>query len=209
MILRVTTPPAEEPVSLSEIKAHLKVDVDAEDALIGIYLSAARQQCELESRRAFVTQTLQLKLEEWPWADRIALPFVDRFERPQPDRIALPRPPLQSVVSIVYTDSDGVNHTMSTDDYLVDTACEPGRVILAYGKGWPGATLQNGPSITITYIAGYGDAEDVPATYKQAVMLATGHFYENREQIVVQSGVSSTTLPWGVTALLMTDRGNF
>lgn len=193
MILRVTTPPAEEPVSLAEIKSHLKVDVADEDDLISSYLTAARLQCELEARRAFVSQTLQLKLEEWPWEDRIHLP----------------RPPLQSVTSVVYVDSDGVQHTLSGSDYIVDTASEPGRIILAFGVGWPGATLQPGPAITVTYVAGFGDAEDVPATYKQAIRLATGHFYENREQIVVQSGVTATQLPWGVSALLMTDRGNF
>lgn len=48
-----------------------------------------------------------------------------------------------------------------------------------------------------------------PPIYKHAIFLAVGHFYENREQIVVQSGVSIAQLPWGVNALLMVDRGNF
>lgn len=146
MILQVTTAPAEEPVTLEEIKAHLKVDVDSEDDLLTMYLAAARQLCELEARRAFVTQTLQLKLEGWPWGEEIHLP----------------RPPLQSVTGVVYVDTDGNSHTMSASEYTVDTASEPGRIILAYGAGWPGASLRPGPAITITYVAGYGDAEDVP-----------------------------------------------
>lgn len=193
MILRVTTPPAVEPLTVSEVKTHLKIDVSTEDTLLAGYLTAARMQCELEARRAFVTQTLQLKLEGWPWCDHIVLP----------------RPPLQSVTSVVYVDSDGNSHTVSAADYIVDAASEPGRLILAYGAGWPGATLQPGPAITITYVAGYGAAADVPATYKQAILLAVGHFYENREQIIVQAGVTVAQLPWGVSALLMTDRGNF
>lgn len=193
MILRVTTQPAVEPLTVSEVKTHLKIDVSAEDTLLAGYLTAARMQCELEARRAFVTQTLQLKLEAWPWGEEICLP----------------RPPLQSVTSVVYVDSDGNSHTVSAADYIVDTASEPGRLILAYGLGWPGATLQPGPAITITYVAGYGAAADVPATYKQAILLAVGHFYENREQIIVQAGVTVAQLPWGVSALLMTDRGNF
>lgn len=193
MILQVATPPAEEPLSVTEVKAHLKVDVSTEDTLLGSYLAAARLACELEARRAFVTQTLQLKLEGWPWCEEIRLP----------------RPPLQSVTSVVYVDSDGVSHTMSAGDYIVDTASEPGRIILAFGAGWPGATLQPGPAITVTYVAGYGDAEDVPPIYKQAILLATGHFYENREEIIAQQGVTIARLPWGVSALLSIDRGGF
>lgn len=193
MILRVTTPPAVEPLTVTEVKSHLKIDVSTEDTLLAGYLAAARLQCELEARRAFVTQTLQLKLEGWPWAEEIYLP----------------RPPLQSVTSVVYVDNENGSHTMSASDYIVDSASEPGRIILAFGAGWPGASLQPGPAITITYVAGYGDADDVPQTYKQAILLLTGHFYENREEIIAQQGVTIARLPLGVSALLMTDRGNF
>lgn len=191
MILQVTTAPAEEPVSVAEAKAHLRIDVDNEDTLLEGYLLVAREQCELMARRALVTQTLQLRLECWPYDDRIELP----------------RPPLQSVTSVAYTDSDGNAGTMPSGDYIVDAASEPGRIILGYGKSWPSATLQPGPSIVITYVAGYGDAEDVPQRYKHAIELMAGHFFENREEVVVLQGVTVAQLPLGVKALLSIDRG--
>lgn len=193
MNLRVTVQPAEEPITLNELKAHLRIDGTDEDQLLGIYLTAARQQCEHESRRAFVTQTLKLQLEAWPHGDRIALP----------------RPPLQSVTSIVYTDVTGNSNTMSASDYIVDIDGEPGHIYLAYGKTWPSTTLRPGPSIAITYIAGYGEPEAVPATYKQAIQLLSGHYYENREAIVLGQGFTSTIVPMAVTTLLMTDRGGW
>lgn len=191
MILQVTTAPAEEPVTTAEAKAHLRIDVDDEDTLLVGYLLAAREQCEMMARRAFVTQTLQLRLECWPGGDCIVLP----------------RPPLQSVTSVAYSDSDGNAGTMPSGDYIVDAASEPGRIILGYGKSWPSATLQPGPSIVITYVAGYGDAADVPQRYKQAIELMAGHFFENREEVVVLQGVTIAQIPIGVRALLNIDRG--
>lgn len=193
MNLRVTVQPAEEPSSLNELKAHLRIDGSDEDNLLAGYLTAARIQCELEARRAFVTQTLQLKLETWPCKDRLALP----------------RPPLQSVTSIGYIDVNGGSNTVSASDYIVDANGEPGHIYLAYGATWPSTTLQPGPSITITYIAGYGDPEDVPQTYKQAIQLLAGHYYENREAAVIGQGYTPTVVPMAVAALLMTDRGGW
>ena len=191
MIIEISTPPAEEPVSVSEIKTHLRIDVSDEDTLLAGYISAAREMCETISRRAFVTQTIQTRFMMWPASGRFMLP----------------RPPLQSVTSISYTDSAGVSSTMSSSDYIVYSAPEPGQIILGYGKSWPTATLQPGPSILIEYVAGYGVASAVPQRYKQAIMLLAGHYFENRESVVVTQGISAIEVPRSVNSLLKIDRG--
>lgn len=193
MILRVVTAPASEPVTLAEAKVHLRIDTSDEDTLVNGYIAAARQMCELESRRAFVTQTWELSLEAWPEADRLVLP----------------RPPLQSVSSITYVDSNGATQTFSSGDYLVDVASEPGRVILGYGKSWPSATLQPGPSIAVRFVVGYGVAGTVPQMYKQAILLMVGHYFENRENVIIAPGLTPTVLPDAVRSLLGIDRGWF
>lgn len=193
MNLRVTVQPTEEPVTVDELKAHLRIDGDDENDLLAGYITAARNMCELEGRRAFVTQTQQIQLEGWPCGDRIVLP----------------RPPLQSVTSIVYIDSDGNSATMSTADYAVDTHAEPGQLILAYSASWPSATLRPGPAITVTYIAGYGEASAVPQIYKQAIQLLAGHYYENREAVLLGQGFTATEVPMAVASLLMIDRGGW
>lgn len=190
---RVITAPAVEPITLAEAQVHLRVDSSDEDDDIEARIIAARIQCENISHRAFVTQTLEVTLDQWPCGDVIQLP----------------RPPLASITSITYIDSDGNSTVMSSSLYFADTASEPGRLALKYGQSWPTVTLRPYAGIAIRYVAGYGLAASVPENYKQAVKLMLGHLYENRESVVVAQGVNIQTLPMGLDALLLTDRGSW
>lgn len=192
MILKLATAPAAEPVSLAEAKAHLRVDVTDDDTYISALIAAARQACEQIARRSFVTQTWDLSLTCWP----------------EENYIELPRPPLSSVSSITYVDSGGTTQTMSAGDYVVDTASEPGRVWLGYGKTWPSSTFRPGPAITVRFVAGYGNEAAVPKQYKQALLLLIGHYYENREEVQVQGAVA-VQMPKAAEWLLLMDRGSF
>lgn len=191
--VRVQTAPAVEPVTLTEAKAHLRVDHTDEDTLITALIPAARQLAEMHSRRAFVTRTLDAALDDWPYDDVIELAY----------------PPLASVTSITYLDDAGDSHTMSSDDYFVDTISQPGRICLADDANWPAETLRRRAAITIRYVCGYGLAAAVPQNYKAAILLLIGHLFENREAVIVGAGLSATAIPLAVDALLLTDRGSF
>lgn len=191
--VRVQTPPAEEPVSLNEAKAHMRIVVNDEDALINRLIATARRQCERVARRAFVTRTLEAMLDDWP-ADEV---------------IELPYPPLASVTSIKYMDTGGTEHTVSASDYIVDAHSQPGRVTPKFGVHWPSVTLQPLAAIVVRYVAGFGAASAVPDEYKQAVLLMTAHLYENREAVIVQQGITAREIPMAVDALLLADRGSF
>lgn len=181
--------PAEEPVSLEDVKKHLRYTGTAEDETLAVQVAAAREQCELVSRRAFVSRTLEYRLHAWP----------------QCDMISLPRPPLAEVLAIEYTTADGETHTLPPADYLVYSQAEPGRVYVRPGKCWPGAALMPGPSITVRYVAGYGGAADVPRRYQHAVLLLVGTWFATREHVVM--GTVAREMPDSVRALLLTDRG--
>jgi uncharacterized phiE125 gp8 family phage protein len=177
------TDPIEEPVSLAEAKLHLRIggDPDAspaethpDDSLILALVKTSRRWCEAFQNRAYVTQTWDLYLDKFP---------VESF-------IELPKPPLQSLVVLTYKDSAGAAQTVSfvdpsgtvlleTDNFIVDTTCEPGRLCLKNGKSWPTALLES-KSIEIEFVAGYGLAEDVPEDIKTAIKMALSCFYENR-----------------------------
>lgn len=161
----LTSAPATEPVTTAEAKSHLRVDIDDDDTLIAGMIEAARDYFEEAARRALITQTWRLNLDAWPAGNEIELP----------------RSPLQSVSSIVYLDEDGDSTTWSSSAYIVDADSEPGRVVLAHGQSWPSGGLYPANPIRITFVAGYGDADDVPEKFKHAIKLLVGHWYEHRE----------------------------
>jgi len=66
MSLQLLSPPAIEPVTLSDAKLHLKVDVADDDALITRLLAAARARAEWHTGRAFITQSWIQWIDRWP-----------------------------------------------------------------------------------------------------------------------------------------------
>jgi uncharacterized phiE125 gp8 family phage protein len=181
-ILTTVTGPAIEPISSIEAREHSYITSPSgeEDVLIARQISAARAEFERITSAALITQTVEERFYAWP-ADGVM--------------VLAGRSPLQSVTSIKYTDSDGTENTMLTDDYVVDSFSQPGKIWLGYSASWPSATLQPGPSIVVRYVAGFGDdAEDVPADIRNALLLIFGELYEHRERTIIQSGLSTATV---------------
>jgi uncharacterized phiE125 gp8 family phage protein len=191
--LTVVTPPTADPVSLAEAKVHCRVDVTDDDGLIAGYLIAARMACEDETGRRFMSQTLDLKLDGgWPlvW---------DRFCARNVPRIVLPTPPLQSVTSIKYFDTNGTEQTLAADQYRVSAGDVFGFIEPAYNVSWPDVRKQI-ETITVRFISGYGsNLGDVPEPIRLAILLLTGHYYDNREAM---SSANMVEMPLGVRALL-------
>ena len=186
MALSLVTAPADEPLSREEAKEHLRVSVTDEDALIDGLIIAARERAEQETHRALITQT---------W---------DATGRCFPGIFRLPKPPLQSVTYLKYFDTANAEQTLDATTFYKVSApagpqAEPGRISLRYGQVWPSVYAEE-DVVTVRFVAGYGDAEDVPQLIKQAMLLMLGHWYANREQVVV--GTITAELPMGAKAML-------
>jgi len=182
--LKLITAPADEPVELvTEVKPHCRVEINDDDALLLIYMAAAREWAEDFRRQSFITQTWEIYFDTWP-----TLP------------VELPRGTVQSITHIKYTDVDGNESTFSSDNYLLDAVSEPARLTLKSTASWPTVELRELNGVYVRYVAGYGDApSDVPQSVRQAILLLTGHLYENREQSVAEA---LRDIPFGVQALL-------
>ncbi|MBN6186317.1 phage head-tail connector protein [Aneurinibacillus sp. BA2021] len=190
--MRLVSPPLVEPLSLEEAKAHLRVEHDDEDALIQGLIRAAREYCESFQRRAYVSQVWEMYFQSFP------------------THAELLRPPLLSVESITYRDVDGVQHALSPDAYIVDTATEPGRIFI---KTAPKVALFPASPVTVRFVAGYNPVitsegtdfiAHVPESIKQAMRMLVGHWYENREAVTI--GQTPSNVPFAVDALLWPDR---
>jgi len=184
----LVTAPAVDLLSLAEAKEHLRVDHTDEDDLITAYVAAVSSSLEAgfgEIGRALITQTWKLYMPSLPSDGRIVLPF----------------PPLQSVTSVTYRDTDNAEQTLSASAYRVVAQSESGLIEQVDGAAWP-STFNRADAVTITFVCGYGDAaSDVPEGIRMIARLLLAHWYENRQAVAV--GVSVDELPMAVRSLLM------
>jgi uncharacterized phiE125 gp8 family phage protein len=173
MGLKVITAPSAEPVTLAEAKLHQRVDLDADDALISMWISAIREHAEHLTERALAPATYCLYLDAFPC-----------------EGIEIPRPPLNAVSSIQYYDTGGTLATLDSAAYYLDDAQQPSWVLPAYGTVWP-ATLAVANAVRVTFTAGYA-AADIPAPIKAYILAALGTCYANRESTAQADRVPKT-----------------
>lgn len=161
------TQPAVEPVTLSEAKAHLRVDTADDDVLIQGLVRAAREWVEEYLDRTLVHTQWAMRLEEFP------------------EEIYLPKPPMAqagtaTAVSITFTLQTGDTQTLSTSQYRVDRFSTPGEIYPNYASTWP-PHREDENSITVTWWGGYGaNGSDVPQGIKNAMLLYIHELYEKR-----------------------------
>lgn len=167
---QLVTGPTKEPVTLDEVKRHLRVSVDDENPLIDRYIRAARRSLENHLQWAFLTQTWDFVLDEPPY-----------YSAP----ILLPRAPLASVVSITSYDTLNAGTVFGTSNYVVDTNSKPGRIGLNVGCIWPAPSngLRETSAIIVRYTCGYTQPENVPDELTTALLLWIGTLYETRQHI--------------------------
>ncbi len=190
-------PPACEPVTLAEAKAHARIDTDTEDALISTLIMAARQWAEKYTGRAFITQTWCLAIDQFSAGAKEACEEKTAAGLEARVALNLPRAPLQSVTSVQYYNNGDQARVWPDFNYFVDTAHEPGRLALRADCAWPlSSRVVSG--IAITYKAGYGsEAALVPEPIKMAIRQLVAFWYEYRGDIE-----SSPCAPQVVLALL-------
>jgi uncharacterized phiE125 gp8 family phage protein len=206
----IVTPPSVEPILLADAKAHLRVLDTSEDALITALISVARQYVENNTRRALITQTFDVFLDDFPPADGSesqlrTMQSLTGVDWPRFSTIEIPRPPLQSVTYIKYMDqATRTMVTLAPTEYIVDTASERGRIQPGYGKFWP-IPLGVMNAVNIRFVAGYGTADtDITskaAGLRAAMLLLIGAWYQYREAIV-DANVRELPVPIAVPAIL-------
>jgi uncharacterized phiE125 gp8 family phage protein len=158
MGLQVIAPPVEEPVDLADLKAALRVSHTDDDVLLAAMLAEARESIEVRTERQLARKTWLLTIDSFP-----------TFE------IVLPHRPIDSIVSVEYDDSAGLEQTMPATDYFLDNASEPGWLFPV--SSWP-ATLSAVNAVRVTYMAGYSDPALVPGPLKSAIVLQTQELYD-------------------------------
>lgn len=180
-IWSVTSAPAAEPLTRTEMKNYLKVPstVTADDDLIDSLILEARQFVERMTARALITQTITQYWDNWP----------DGKNNSDP-RVILPHvAPLQSVISLSYIasgDTPASYTTWASTNYTVDnisglTGSGPARIVKNPGVSWPDlAEYYN--AVKLVHLVGYGaSASAVPAPLLTAMRRLVGAWCYGRK----------------------------
>jgi hypothetical protein len=169
-----------EPLTLAEMKLHLRVDagITTEDAEISALITVARLWIEDFTGRALIDQQWTLRVGEFIERPAIFGAMIVSGVMPQsPAGIGLYRSPVLAVVSAASLDADGVETALAADDYRL---AEP-------KSKWPRIMgLSAGTAYRVTFRAGYADrtgsptqdASVVPETYKMAMKLYAEAMYD-------------------------------
>lgn len=179
------TDAATEPVTVEEMRAHLRLTGPEEDAAIAGFIKAARSHVEQVTRRALIAQSWRLYLDAWPQGRVIRFPVA----------------PVLSVQDVTVFDGNGVPDTLSPDVWQLDRSSVPERLKIKLGAGVPASQMM---AAEVDFTAGYGNGpEDVPEEFRQAIRLLAAHWFENRE---AGTELAEATLPFGLDRLLSTVR---
>lgn len=186
-----TSAPAANALEAATVYEHLRLPLSGsppapdDEALVLAYRDAVEAHLDGADGvlgRALVTQTWEMTMRHFPLG-------CDRIHGDL--RIRLSLPPLQSVASITYVDADGATQTLDASKYTVVTG-ERGAIVPAYGETWP--TTRDVPeAVTVTFVAGYGDAaDDVPGAIRAAGLIMVADLYDARTDIVTGTTVNRT-----------------
>ena len=183
MTLIETDPPLAEPVTLAELKAHLRIDATDEDELLEGLIRVARVHLERLTGTALMTQGFRLLLDDWP----------------KGDVIQLMKTPVQSMDAILVYDADGVAQDQDLTGMLLDGSARPARLVIRE-RLRPGQAI-NG--IEIEFTAGFGAGTDVPPELTRAILMHAAYLYEFRGAVTpdmqpaaVPPGYQRLIAPW-------------
>jgi uncharacterized phiE125 gp8 family phage protein len=164
MSLILTDPPATEPLSLADAKAHLRLSHTDDDTYIANLIIAARRQIEQRTGLCMILQNWSVYYDRWPVNDSVRIPLD----------------PVLAINDIKIYGDDDAFAIIDSAHYFIDRAAWPVRIVLRHGRSTPQpGRSANGIEINLT--AGFGaTAASVPQDVKQAILLTVAAWFGNR-----------------------------
>ena len=172
--------PATKVVSVTDIKAQLRIDSSDEDTLLGYYIDAATDMAENYCNRHFITHQYKLYFNEQVQTASLIFPNCTLEEA-------------GSNKPVNWVDENG--DAQSSDKAYIDAFSNPSLVYLS--SDFPGTTLKDNAANTFYFWfnTGYGAASaNVPEAIKQAIKLIVADMYYFREDRKRQFPMASQIL---------------
>lgn len=186
--LELIEAPATTPITLGEVRSQLRVESFDDDTLLGRLINTAVAYTD-------VTGSLGHAMISQKWAQWFG-PNLSQSVR-------LQLGPVTQVHAVKYYDENGDLQTDTLNNYEVTGTSFNTLVGPKEGFSWP-TTAQRSDAIRIEYTIGYGETPStVPETIRHALMLLVGHWYDNREQSVMDE---LSNIPFGYEQLIAMHR---
>lgn len=173
MALAIVTPPPATvlPVTLEEVKDHLRIEDAASDALLKRQVAAVADWLAGPHGwlgRSLIRQTLALT---------VPMPGADGGM----SGITLPRPPVIEVAKVELLDAQRQAVAIPSEAFSTYEG-EDGLTHLVFLPDYRWPVIANGPAfIRATYAAGYGETADtVPAGLRHGILMAVARLHEAR-----------------------------
>jgi len=152
-------------ISLSDVKAHLRIDFAQEDAYLTNLIKTAIERFENITTIDLITKTYKTFLDNFP---------VDNTP------IKIKRTKLQSIISIQYY-LNGVLTNFDASNYYINETNQYSHIFLKEDKEYPTTIDNRADAVIINFTSGFGASDaNVPFTYKQGLMEYVAFLYKNR-----------------------------
>lgn len=179
MNLMLVNGPVVEPVTLDDMKLYLRLDGDAEDALVTAMIQAGRTTVEAATNLALLDQVWRVRLDAWPATGCVAPPIG----------------PLRRIAAVRLVSRTGEASALDAAAFRADA--DAGIVVI---PALPPAPPPGG-HIEIDIGVGHGAAAaDVPEALRLAVRAMVACWFDNRGETPAARG--APLLPDVVRALL-------
>lgn len=181
MPLAIISSPISQPVSLTQIKRHLRLDHNNDDEYLNELTDAATAHVEAVTSQFLISRVVRQYIETMPASRSISLEAW----------------PIKSIQEVRGYDFDGNANIILTENYRLDNRIDPPALVLNTNINFN--AFCNG--IEVDMEVGYGEAGvDVPSNITRAILVLIAHWYEFRGTL--PAGGETGLIPEGLDILL-------
>lgn len=169
--LKIISGPSVEPVTLNELKQHLRLDLafTDDDAMLTSYITAARQFAEKVTDLSIAVKSYAAFFNGFP---RIGCPLM------------IPKPPLVTVTAIKYLDSSYTWQTWDPLEYFIAATQTPGIVVAKTPNIYPCPITGVPGAVEVDFTSGYAVVEE---NIKRAIKVIAQHYYDHPELVSAEN----------------------
>lgn len=190
MLIRLTQPDGLF-VSVEDVKAHVIIDSDDDDALVEGYIRAATRLAENQTGRILLPTEFEYRLDRWCRTLRI------------------PAAPVRAINEVAYLDEANVEQALEPVAWYETTTAEGAEIRFSDAFSSPALSIRP-QSVRVRFSAGFDDpgvtgSGDDPE-FKQdpmdrlIVMILVAHWYQTREPVSIGDTVAE--IPFSAQSLI-------